>query len=368
MDPASTSAAALKLEIAKLSGAIDRHKSGAPYKPPSRTNVYVNPNYKPSSRPNQVQPRPAPYHRPAPIKNTGEKRDVVLNGVAFQSSGRSLVRKDLPQPTRPTPSAPGVTNFKHAPRYSTKPRSSRQRARPGRNLTLATSQTSYKAAQKRIKFSDKQCPRFTTTGSCSRGLTCPYQHDPDKIALCWPFTQGSCPNSAETCHLSHNPTPERTPTCMHFANNGRCNRESCPFPHVRLGQKEGVCRDFAVLGYCAAGFDCPKQHVRECPDFAEKGTCITKGCKLPHVIRANRKRQPGPEMATPSSPTVLKNSESPALVSGTDDLKLPTVEEAQLGDDFIPLNTFNESSEDDDVEDDDDDDDDDGSDEEIEET
>jgi hypothetical protein len=75
-------------------GAIDKHKSETSHKPPSRTNVYVNPSYKPPSRSNQVPPRPAPYHRPAPIKNTGEKRDVVLNGVAFQSSARSLVRKD----------------------------------------------------------------------------------------------------------------------------------------------------------------------------------------------------------------------------------------------------------------------------------
>ncbi|KAF9645872.1 hypothetical protein BDM02DRAFT_3189333 [Thelephora ganbajun] len=362
------SAAALKLEIARLSGkfahrAIDRHKSGA-YKPHSRTNVYVNPNYNPPPRSTQVPTRSAPYHRPAPIKDTGEKRDVVLNGIAFQSSGRSLVRRDLPQATRSTLSVPGPSNYKPTPRFPTKPRPTRQRVRPGRNLTLTTSRTSYKATQKRIKFSDKQCPRFTTTGSCSRGLTCPYQHDADKIALCWPFTQGTCPNSAETCNLSHDPTPERTPPCVHFANNSRCNRENCPFPHVRLGAREGVCRDFAVLGYCATGFDCPKQHVRECPDFAEKGTCTTKGCKLPHVIRANRKRQPGPGAATPSSPTTLKNPESIVSVSGTDNFKLLTVEEAQLGDDFIPLNTFNESSDEGDgVEDDDD-----GGEEEMEET
>ena len=181
-------------------GAIDRHKSGASYKPPSRTNVYVNPNYKPPSRSTQVPSRPAPYHRPAPIKNTGEKRDVVLNGVAFQTSGRSLVRKDreytlgkcgllvllthalVPQPTRPTPPTPEPSNFKPAPRYPTRPRQNRQRARPGRNLTLTTGRTSsvtrcihnplttysplrYKATQKRMKFSDKQCPRFTTTGT-----------------------------------------------------------------------------------------------------------------------------------------------------------------------------------------------------------
>ena len=181
-------------------GAIDRHKSGASHKPPSRTNVYVNPNYKPPSRSDQVQTRPAPYHRPAPIKNTGEKRDVVLNGVAFQSSARSLVRKDreytlgkcdvlgflthvaVPQPSPPTLPISPPAAFKSTPRYPTKPRPTRQRARPGRNLTLATNRTSsvvicsqnpptsyspprFKAAQKRLKFSDKQCPRFTTTGT-----------------------------------------------------------------------------------------------------------------------------------------------------------------------------------------------------------
>ena len=111
-----------------------------------------------------------------------------------------------------------------------------------------------------------------------------------------------------------------------------------------------------MLGYCATGFGCSKQHVRECPDFAEKGACTDKGCKLPHVIRANRKRQLGPGTATPSSPTVLKSPDSIASVSGSGNLKPPTIEEAQLGDDFIPLNTFNENSEEDeDVEDDDDD-------------
>jgi hypothetical protein len=60
---------------------------------------------------------------------------------------------------------------------------------------------------------------------------------------------------------------------------------------VNVGQRQGVCRDFAVLGYCERGLDCGHQHVRECPDFAEKGTCETKGCKLPHVIRANRNRK-----------------------------------------------------------------------------
>lgn len=133
---------------------------------------------------------------------------------------------------------------------------------------------------------------FVFTGVCQRGLTCPYQHDPEKIAICPPFLSDSCPNSADTCHLSHDPTPSRVPFCHHFANHGRCTRESCPYPHVRVGPRNGVCRDFAVAGYCDKGVECDKQHVRECPDFAEKGVCPNRVCKLPHVIRANRRRQP----------------------------------------------------------------------------
>ena len=220
---------------------------------------------------------------------------------------------------------------------------------------------------------DKPCPRFTTTGSypfiladvfliprtiaagaCNRGLTCPYQHDPAKIAICWPFLQGTCPHSASTCALSHDPTPERTPLCVHFANAGRCNRDNCPFPHVRVGPREGVCRDFAVLGYCAKGLDCEHQHVRECPDFAEKGFCGTKGCKLPHVIRANRNRPKTDSKAK----TISFNSgpiraDSVAESSGSaPSPPVVTAEDAQLGDEFISL-TFVESESDDDDADDD---------------
>jgi len=184
---------------------------------------------------------------------------------------------------------------------------------------------------------------FLFVGACGRGLTCAYQHDPSKIAVCWNFLQGNCPSTAETCNLSHDPTPERTPLCVHFLNKGRCTRERCPYPHVNVGQRQGVCRDFAVLGYCERGLDCDHQHVRECPDFAEKGTCETKGCKLPHVIRANRNRK-----AVSTSITTL---------SGDTDAKMDTsigpmvtAEDGQLGDDFISL-TFRET----DSEDDDDD-------------
>ena len=181
-----------------------------------------------------------------------------------------------------------------------------------------------------------------------------YQHDPAKIAICWNFLQGQCPNTADSCNLSHDPTPERTPLCMHFANNGRCTRDHCLFPHVRVGARQGICRDFAVLGYCASGLECDKQHVRECPDFADKGSCTTKGCKLPHVIRANRTRKPA--AVTPvtdgssSSPTV-------AGVSGTTDhdpdLPQMTTGSAKLGDEYISLTFVEDESEDESEEDED---------------
>lgn len=122
MDTPSTSAAALKLEIERLTGAppfnhlkyssdtfvgvINQRKTGGP---PARTtyptastyprnNVYVNPNYKPPSRTIRppapaVVPSSKPVSKP-PVSTTQETRDVIIGGVAFESSGRSLVRKD----------------------------------------------------------------------------------------------------------------------------------------------------------------------------------------------------------------------------------------------------------------------------------
>ena len=140
---------------------------------------------------------------------------------------------------------------------------------------------------------------------------------------------------------------------MHFANAGRCTRANCLYPHVRVGRREGVCRDFAVLGYCEAGIDCPKQHVRECPDFAESGECPNKFCKLPHVIRANRARKP----ASAPAPAVVTAASVPPANDPVSDVAPPllTVEDSQLGDEYISL-TFNESEEDEESSDEDDDD------------
>ncbi|KAJ6456120.1 hypothetical protein C8R45DRAFT_1222245 [Mycena sanguinolenta] len=390
----ATDAAQLKSEIAKLTASISQHKSKTasnprhPYAPtstswPPRSSTYVNPNYKPPSN-KYIRPTPAARppvsHPPSTNVNsstsTSQVKEVVLNGVAFESSTRSLVRKDLPKPaTKPKPVsstssvAPPRPHIKHfaPPSRQYKPKSSRGRGRVrgrGGNMTLTNSRRPYTSsalaspfpcllrlicvfasrsrAAKRPK-SDKPCPRFSTTGTCTRGLTCPYTHDPATTAICWPFLSGNCPLPAAQCALSHDPTPERTPLCTHFLAGGTgCTRPSCPFPHVNVGPRTGVCRAFAVLGFCAQGLDCPHSHVRECPDFAETGTCTRKGCKLPHVIRAAGARKlPSKETSKTSDKDIDKDNKIDAKKD--EEKKGP---DAEMGDEFISL-TFNESSEED---------------------
>lgn len=87
--------------------------------------------------------------------------------------------------------------------------------------------------------------------------------------------------------------------------------------------------------------DCDKQHVRECPDFAEKNTCPNPRCKLPHVIRSNQRR---------TEPVPVTNvSEEPAREGikpdkpGTDEYRAHTNDsQGVLGDEYISL-TFHES-------------------------
>jgi len=112
----STSEAQIKNEIARLTGnsehqafpigltlfpaSIDLYKSShVSTRHPqahTRSNTYVNPNYKPINK--HVRPAPTinhplvPQTRPTPPPT--QLKEVVLGGVAFESSARSLVRKD----------------------------------------------------------------------------------------------------------------------------------------------------------------------------------------------------------------------------------------------------------------------------------
>lgn len=122
---------------------------------------------------------------------------------------------------------------------------------------------------------------------CTRGLTCPYVHDSNKVAICPRFLRNKCTLTASTCPLSHDPSPHRMPHCSHFPN---CTKPDCPYAHVHVAADAKICKDFVNLGWCEKGLECKERHVWECPEFSETGVCTTKGCKLPHIIR----RRAGP--------------------------------------------------------------------------
>ncbi|EEQ29773.1 CCCH zinc finger protein [Microsporum canis CBS 113480] len=142
----------------------------------------------------------------------------------------------------------------------------------------------------KVKKKNELCKRFTSTGTCFKGPTCPYLHDPNKVAICKDFLQtGNC-DAGLACDLSHDPSPERSPACLHFLR-GRCTNPSCRYTHARITPGAPVCRDFAILGYCSKGATCEERHVHECPDYANTGNCGNKKCSLPHVDRAGQIRK-----------------------------------------------------------------------------
>ncbi|KAG5519951.1 hypothetical protein PMAC_000228 [Pneumocystis sp. 'macacae'] len=126
-------------------------------------------------------------------------------------------------------------------------------------------------------------------GKCLQGRSCPYKHDPNHVAICPLFMKGKCQNK-NSCDLSHEPTPHRVSTCLHFLR-GQCSNTNCLYAHVRVNPSAPICRAFAIDGYCEKGIECREKHLRECPDFSEKGTCLIKNCRLPHIERAARKRK-----------------------------------------------------------------------------
>jgi hypothetical protein len=127
-------------------------------------------------------------------------------------------------------------------------------------------------------------------GTCYKGPSCPFVHDPSKVAICKDFLQtGQC-SAGMSCDLSHEPSPHRSPTCMHFLR-GRCSNPDCRYSHVRVTPGAPVCRAFATLGYCEKGATCEERHVHECPDYANTGACPKKRCQLPHVDRAGQIRK-----------------------------------------------------------------------------
>jgi hypothetical protein len=92
------------------------------------------------------------------------------------------------------------------------------------------------------------------------------------------------------CDLSHELTPQRMPTCLHFVRD-QCTNPNCKYGHAELAPGAPVCRSFGLYGYCEKGAACPERHAFECPDFSNTGVCKTKGCKLLHREKASVQRK-----------------------------------------------------------------------------
>nr|XP_046209407.1 zinc finger CCCH domain-containing protein 3-like isoform X3 [Oncorhynchus gorbuscha] len=159
----------------------------------------------------------------------------------------------------------------------------------------------------RQKKSQKQyCMYFNRFGKCNRGNTCPYIHDPDKVAVCTRFLRGTCKQTGGTCPFSHKVAKEKMPVCSYFLK-GKCNNSSCPYSHVYVSRKAALCQDF-IRGYCPQGEKCKKKHTLVCPDFSSSGSCPRGAqCKLQHRQRAKR-TAPNPNPTTGPSAAPAKKA------------------------------------------------------------
>ncbi|UZJ55879.1 hypothetical protein CBS101457_005199 [Exobasidium rhododendri] len=135
------------------------------------------------------------------------------------------------------------------------------------------------------------CSFYNKTGQCKRGLSCPYVHNPDRLAICPGILRPSgCVLPTGSCPLSHDKRPERVPHCVHFLRLKSCrNGDECvythPSPDIDLSNESAICMDFSDLGWCESGSKCTQRHTWDCPEFLREGSCSRKGCKLMHVVR-----------------------------------------------------------------------------------
>ncbi|KAM8874349.1 zinc finger CCCH domain-containing protein 3 [Spinachia spinachia] len=137
------------------------------------------------------------------------------------------------------------------------------------------------------KQQKQYCMYYNRFGKCNRGNSCPYIHDPDKIAVCTRFLRGTCHQADGTCPFSHKVAKEKMPVCSYFLK-GTCNNSDCPYSHVYVSRKAEVCQDF-VKGYCPEGEKCKKKHTLVCQDFSKTGSCPRAArCNLQHRQQAKR--------------------------------------------------------------------------------
>ncbi|XP_070796346.1 zinc finger CCCH domain-containing protein 3 [Pituophis catenifer annectens] len=145
-------------------------------------------------------------------------------------------------------------------------------------------------AKLRKERKKEYCMYYNRFGKCNRGESCPYIHDPEKVAVCTRFLRGACKKTDGTCPFAHKISKDKMPVCSYFLK-GICSNNDCPYSHVYVSRKAEVCPDF-LKGYCPLGEKCKKKHTLVCPDFSKHGVC-PKGshCKLQHPQKKHQAKQ-----------------------------------------------------------------------------
>lgn len=293
-------------EIAALAGAINRHKNSQQgyVPPPPSSRIY----------------KPGRSRWVAPGSNTWTASNVKTN-----KRPPSVPAQALNRPTSTsTPVTPSPTTTTTTTKYPPQNRYKQQRSinKPCIHFTrTGNCFNSFLIAKK----------QSANAGTCSHGLSCPYNHDSNHVAICKPFLKGKC--SRPDCSLSHNPTAHNSPLCIHYIH-GNCNRNNCKYSHQDVLPDANICRAFALNGYCEVGAPCKQRHIFECPDFEATGSCPRPNCQLAHVLRA-KKEQPiveQPSSGSNSKEPVHPGEPAQALFVADGDLESSDKEDRQQED------------------------------------
>ncbi|XP_066479424.1 zinc finger CCCH domain-containing protein 3 isoform X2 [Tiliqua scincoides] len=221
-----------------------------------------------------------------------------IGGVMYRVSANKLAKTSSP-PARS--SEPASRSYTRAARLDSAPSTPgySPAGYPNRSATswyiasraVQRSLAIIRQAKQKKEKKKEYCMYYNRFGKCNRGESCPYIHDPEKVAVCTRFLRGTCKKTDGTCPFSHKVSKDKMPVCLYFLK-GICNNSDCPYSHVYVSRKAEVCPDF-LKGYCPLGEKCKKKHTLVCPDFSKHGVC-PKGaqCKLLHPQRKHLAQQP----------------------------------------------------------------------------
>lgn len=251
-------------------------------------------------------------------RNQTKHQTLLIRGIRYQMDPSGKVLKRLPNQPIHTDSQSSIlrknlkridlggdTYIQTKPGVLTKTTSSQARTFVNRVVNRSIYHVLAADQKKSRSKNNLYCMFYNRFGRCNKGDSCPYKHDPDKIAVCTRFLRGTC--KVVDCPFSHKVAPEKMPVCS-FYLQGRCNNDNCPYRHVKVNRSAEVCKDF-LRGYCPVGQKCKKTHTLVCQEYLHNGSCKNGDrCPMKHTVKKGQKRKCTDESETqPLKKAVLQN-------------------------------------------------------------